>query len=91
MEPATGATNLKDSPSMATFVFALLEAAARTSVNRVALETSFDTPFLITIDVPSAASPNAVIASVTMSLVVARLSPDAPARYITASRAFSIS
>ena len=64
--PATGATYLNVSPIMPTFVLALLDAAARTSANLVA---------------SLACIPNAVIASVTMSDVVAKSSPDAAARF----------
>ena len=68
--PAMGAAYLNVSPIMATFVFALEEAAARTSAK--CPESSAD-------------SPNAVSASVTMSDVVARLSPDAAARFMIPS------
>ena len=59
------------SPIMETLVFALLDAAARMSEKWL---ESF------------AESPNAVSASVTMSEVVARSSPDAAARFIMPSR-----
>ena len=68
--PATGAQYLNVSPIMDTLVLALLEAAASTSAK---------------CPESSAVSPKAVSASVTMSEVVARSSPDAAARYITPS------
>ena len=74
--PATGAQYLNVSPIMDTFVLALLEAAASTSAK--CPESPAD-------------SPNAVSASVTISEVVARSSPDAAARYITPSIPDSIS
>ena len=74
--PATGATYLKDSPSIETFVFALLDAAARTSAKW---------------DESSAASPKAVSASVTMSDVVPSSSPDAAARFMIPETPFSMS
>ena len=64
-EPATGATYLNDSPSMETLVFAFEDAAARTSAKCPA---------------SLACKPKAVRASVTMSEVVARSSPEAAAR-----------
>ena len=67
MAPATGATYLNDSPSMPTFVFELADAFARTSEKCPA---SF------------AFSPKAVKASVTISEVLARFSPEAAARLI---------
>ena len=67
MAPATGATYLNDSPSMPTFVFELADAFARTSEKCPA---SF------------AFSPKAVKASVTISEVLARSSPEAAARLI---------
>ena len=75
-EPATGATYLNVSPISATFVFAFDEAAARTSAN-----------------LPdwSAAKPNAVILSVTISETEAKSSPEAAARFITPSIPLSIS
>ena len=82
-EPATGATYLNVSPIIPTLVFAFDEACASTSAKCVA----FATPFVV----PSAASPNAVIASVTISDVAARSSPDAAARFITPSMPPSIS
>ena len=74
--PATGATYLNVSPSMETFVFDELDVLASTSA-KCAL--SF------------ADSPNAVSASVTISDVVARSSPDAAARFIIPSTPSSIS
>ena len=68
--PATGAAYLNDSPIMETFVLALLDAAARTSAK---CEES------------SADSPKAVRASVTISDVVARSSPEAAARFMIPS------
>ena len=64
------------SPIIDTFVFALDEAAAKTSAN-----------------LPdwSAAKPNAVMLSVTISDTIPKSSPDAAARFITPSRPFSIS
>ena len=61
---------------METFVFALLEAAARISAK--CPESAAD-------------SPKAVSASVTMSEVVARSSPEAAARFIMPSMPESIS
>ena len=75
-DPATGATYLNVSPIMATFVFELLDACASTSAN---LSDS------------SAAIPNAVIASVTMSDTLPRSSPDAAARFIIPGSPFSMS
>ena len=74
--PATGATYLKVSPIIATFVFAFELAAARTSAKCV---ESF------------AERPKAVSASVTISDVVARSSPDAAARFMIPSIPSSIS
>ena len=74
--PATGAAYLKDSPSMETFVLALELAAASTSAK---CPESF------------ADIPNAVRASVTMSEVVARSSPEAAARFMMPSMPSSIS
>ena len=74
--PATGATYLNVSPIMPTLVLALLDAAARTFAKCV--ESDAD-------------SPNAVRASVTMSEVVARSSPDAAARSMIPSIPDSIS
>ena len=65
--PATGAAYWNDSPSIATFVFALLLAAASTSAK---CPESF------------ADNPKAVRASVTISDVRARSSPDAAARFM---------
>ncbi len=65
--PAIGATYLKVSPIKATLVFDLEVAAANTSAKCVDF---------------SADMPKAVRASVTMSDTLARLSPDAPARFI---------
>src|SRR5690606_8798640 len=62
--PATGATYLNDSPNIATLVFALDDAAAKTSAKR---------------PLSSAFIPNAVSASVTMSDTRAKPSPDAAA------------
>ena len=75
-EPATGATYLNVSPIIETLVFALDEAFANISAKCV---ESF------------ADNPNAVSASVTMSLVVARSSPEAAARFIIPSIPPSIS
>ena len=75
-EPANGATYLKVSPINPTFVFALLDADARISAK--CPESSAD-------------NPNAVKASVTMSDVVARSSPEAAARFIIPSMPPSIS
>ena len=66
--PATGATYLKDSPSIDTLVLALLEAAAMTSASLPASPASI---------------PKAVSASVTISDVVARSSPEDAARFST--------
>ena len=74
--PAMGATYLKLSPSMPTFVFELVVAAASTSA-KCALS--------------AAVSPNAVSASVTMSDTVPRSSPDAAARLIMPGRPSIIS
>ena len=69
-----------------------LDAAfASTSAKCVALDTSFVYPSLMIVVVPSAANPKAVIASVTISLVVARSSPDAAARFMIPSILVSIS
>ena len=75
-EPATGATYLKDSPNIDTLVLALLDAAASTSAKWAE---------------SWAWRPNAVSASVTMSDVRARSSPDAAARFIMPSIPLSIS
>ena len=75
-EPAIGAAYLKVSPIILTFVLAFALAAAKTSAKCVE---------------SSAFSPNAVNASVTMSDVVARSSPEAAARFITPSRPESMS
>ena len=69
--PQIGAAYLNVSPIIETFVFALVDAAARISAK---CPESF------------ALNPNAVNASVTMSEVVARSSPEAAARFITPSR-----
>ena len=74
--PATGATYLNVSPIIPTLVFALEDACANTSAKCV--ESSAD-------------NPNAVKASVTISEVVAKSSPDAAARFIIPSKPFSIS
>ena len=74
--PATGATYLKDSPNMETLVLAFDDAAAKTSAK---------CPESL------ACSPKAVRASVTISDVVARSSPDAAARFIIPSMPSSIS
>ena len=68
--PATGAQYLNVSPIIETFVFALLLAAARISAK--CPESAAD-------------SPRAVRASVTMSEVVARSSPEAAARFMIPS------
>ena len=65
--PATGATYLKDSPSIATFVLELEDAAASTS------EKCAESLAL---------SPKAVSASVTISETIARSSPDAAAKFM---------
>ena len=75
-EPAIGAQYLKVSPIIDTLVLALLEAAASTSAK---------------CPESCAVSPKAVRASVTMSEVVAKSSPDAAARFITPSIPESIS
>ena len=74
--PATGATYLNVSPIIDTLVLALLDAAASTSENSAESD---------------ALNPNAVRASVTMSDVVARSSPDAAARFMMPSMPFSMS
>ena len=74
--PDAAPTYLKVSPIMLTLVLAFEDATASTSANR---PLSF------------AVIPKAVSASVTMSLVVARLSPEAAARDIMPSIPFSIS
>ena len=76
MEDASGATILKDSPSIDTFVLALDDAVARMSAKSPAR---------------SAVQPKAVMASVTMSDTVARSSPDAAARFMTPSMPSSMS
>ena len=75
-DPATGATYLNVSPIMDTFVLALLEAAASTSAKCVESE---------------AGKQNAVRASVTISEVVARSSPEAAARFMIPSIPLSMS
>ena len=74
--PATGAQYLNVSPIMDTFVFAFELAAARISAK--CPESSAD-------------SPRAVSASVTMSEVVARSSPEAAARFMMPSMPESMS
>ena len=74
--PAIGAQYLKVSPIMDTFVFALELAAARMSAK---------CPESL------AVRPNAVSASVTISDVVARSSPDAAARFMIPSIPSSMS
>ena len=74
--PATGATYLNVSPIMPTFVFAFEDACARTS-EKCPASLAF--------------MPNAVRASVTISEVVAKSSPDAAARLMIPSIPFSIS
>ena len=74
--PAIGAQYLKVSPIILTFVFALELAAARMSAK---------CPESL------AVSPNAVSASVTISDVVARSSPDAAARFMIPSIPSSMS
>ena len=64
--PARGATYLNVSPIKETFVFALDDVLARTSAK---------------CDESSAFNPKAVNASVTISLVFAKLSPEAAARF----------
>ena len=75
-EPAIGAAYLNVSPIMLTLVLALDDAAARTSAKWAESE---------------AVRPKAVKASVTMSDVVAKSSPDAAARFIMPSMPESIS
>ena len=75
-DPAIGAQYLKVSPIMETLVFALLEAAANTSAKCPESEAD---------------NPNAVRASVTISEVVAKSSPEAAARFMTPSIPPSIS
>ena len=74
--PATGAQYLNVSPIMETFVFALELAAARISAK--CPESAAD-------------SPKAVKASVTISEVVAKSSPEAAARFIIPSMPSSMS
>ena len=74
--PAIGAQYLKVSPIMDTLVLALEDAAARMSAKWP--ESLAD-------------SPNAVSASVTISEVVARSSPDAAARFMMPSMPSSMS
>ncbi len=74
--PARGATYLKVSPIIPTFVLALLEAAANMSAKCVDSDADI---------------PNAVNASVTMSEVAARSSPDAAARFMMPSMPSSMS
>ena len=74
-DPASGATYLKDSPRVLTFVLEFAAAAARMSTKS---------------PVSSAVIPKAVRASVTMSDTVARFSPDAAARFMTPSIPASI-
>ena len=74
--PAIGAQYLNDSPSIDTFVFALLDAAARTSAKW---------------PLSAAVKPKAVSASVTISEVVAKSSPLAAARFMMPSIPDSIS
>ena len=90
-DPATGATYLNDSPSIETFVFAFELAEAITSAKCDAFETSLTNPSFTIFVVPSAANPNAVIASVTMSDVVAKSNPSAAERFIIPSILFNIS
>ena len=82
--PAMEPTYLNVSPMPETVVFALLDAAARTSAKCVA----FATPFSVK---PLADRPKAVMASVTMSETVARSSPDAAAKFITPDNDVSMS
>ena len=89
--PATGAAYLNDSPNIDTLVFEVDEAAASTSAKCVAFATSFEKPSLITVVVPLADKPKAVMASVTISDVVARFSPEAAARFIMPSMPFNMS
>ena len=74
--PATGATYLNVSPSMATLVFALELAAARISAK---------------CPLSAAVIPNPVRASVTISEVKARLSPEAAAKSMIPLMPLSIS
>ena len=74
--PAMGAQYLKVSPIMDTLVLALEDAAARISAK---------------CPESAAVSPNAVRASVTISDVVARSSPEAAARFMIPSMPESIS
>ena len=90
-EPATGATYLNDSPNISTFVFELDADFAKTSAKCVAFETSFSNPPLMILVVPSAAKPNAVIASVTISDVLAKSRPSAADNAIIPSIELSIS
>ena len=89
--PATGAAYLKDSPNIDTLVLELDDAVASTSAKCVAFATSLENPSLMTVVVPLADSPKAVIASVTMSDTPARSSPDAAARFIIPSMLFNMS
>ena len=74
--PATGAAYLNVSPIIDTFVLAFDEAAAKTSAK---------------CPESSAVNPKAVSASVTISLVVAKSSPDAAAKFIIPARPSIIS
>ena len=76
MAPARGATYLNVSPIMPTLVFAFVAVCASTSAKYVLW---------------SALIPKAVIASVTISEVVARSSPEAAAKFITPASPFVIS
>ena len=75
-EPSTGAAYLKVSPIMLTLVLALELAAARISAK---------------CPLSAAVKPKAVRASVTISEVVAKSSPEAAARFIMPSIPLSIS
>ena len=75
-EPSTGAAYLKVSPIMLTLVLALLDAAARISAKCPLSEAD---------------NPKAVRASVTMSEVDAKSSPEAAARFIMPSIPLNIS
>ena len=89
--PAIGATYLNVAPINETFVLLRELASAKTSEKCSALLTSTLYPFFKTFVVPSAASPNAVIASVTISDTVPKSSPLAAARFITPEILFNIS
>ena len=93
MVPAIAPQYLKDSPSMDTLVLALDDTAASTSAkcSTLLMPVSIYCPFSNFIQFLSAARPNAVMASVTISDVVPRSSPAAAARFISGPTAASIS